>query len=134
VAVATYRVLYADVDQMGVMYYANYFKLFERGRAECIRGLGVSYRRIEEGGVILPVTEAHCHYHGSARYDDLLHIETHLARVRRASVRFEYLVFRDDSRAERLAEGYTVHACFSASDRRVIRLPDWLKGILMQGD
>ena len=69
-----YRVCYADTDQMGVVYYANYFILFERARTELLRNNGLSYREIEEQGFMLPVLDAHAKYHRPARYDDLLDI------------------------------------------------------------
>ena len=69
-----YRVCYADTDQMGVVYYANYFILFERARTELLRQNGLSYRQIEEQGFMLPVLEAHAKYHRPALYDDLLDI------------------------------------------------------------
>lgn len=69
-----YRVCYADTDQMGVVYYANYFMLFERARTELLRLNGLSYKEIEEQGFMLPVLDAHAKYHRPARYDDLLDI------------------------------------------------------------
>ena len=69
-----YRVCYADTDQMGVVYYANYFMLFERARTELLRLNGLSYRQIEEQGFMLPVLDAHAKYHRPARYDDLLDV------------------------------------------------------------
>ena len=68
----TYRVPYADTDQMGVVYYANYFEYFERGRTEMLRSVGAPYSVLEQEGAFLPVIEAHCDYFGSAKYDDLL--------------------------------------------------------------
>ena len=69
-----YRVCYADTDQMGVVYYANYFMLFERARAELLRLNGLSYKQIEEQGFMLPVLDTHAKYHRPARYDDLLDV------------------------------------------------------------
>lgn len=69
-----YRVCYADTDQMGVVYYANYFMLFERARTELLRLNGLSYKEIEEQGFMLPVLDAHAKYHCPARYDDLLDV------------------------------------------------------------
>ena len=69
-----YRVCYADTDQMGVVYYANYFMLFERARTELLRLNGLSYKQIEEQGFMLPVLDAHAKYHRPARYDDLLDV------------------------------------------------------------
>ncbi|MEW6264183.1 MAG: thioesterase family protein [Thermodesulfobacteriota bacterium] len=126
----TYRVLYGDVDSMEVVYYGNYFRLFERGRAEFIRDLGLPYKEIETRGVMLPVIEAHGHYNGSARYDDLVLIETRVGFIRRASVRFDYEIFRGQDRLERLVDGYTVHACVDR-DRKIVRLPEFLVRLLL---
>ena len=119
----TYRVLYGDTDNMGVVYYGNYFRLFERGRSEFIRDLGLPYKDMEAAGYMLPVTKAFCHYHNAAKYDDLVLIETRVADISPASIRFEYELFRDPSRQERLVDGYTIHACLSAETRKVVRLP-----------
>jgi acyl-CoA thioester hydrolase len=115
------RVRYADTDQMGFAYYANYLRWFEVGRAELLRSQGLSYRAVEEAGVSLPVVEASCRYLRPARYDDLVAIETGVAELGRASVRFAYRVVRDDDGAL-LAHGHTVHA-FLGRDGRPVRPP-----------
>ena len=69
-SVTTLRVRYAETDQMGVVYYANYFVWFEVARADLLRSLGWTYREMEDAGVLLPVIEAHCEYRRPARYDD----------------------------------------------------------------
>jgi len=122
----TYRVIYGDVDAMGIVYYANYFRLFERGRGHLIRSLGLPYRQIEEQGFALPVTEAYCHYHASAAYDELLALRTEITGIRRASLRFDYEVFRDgEEHLKPLATGHTVHACVNR-DNRIVRVPDFI--------
>src|SRR5512144_1043480 len=114
------RVIYGDTDQMGVAYYANYLRWFEAGRNEYIRARGLTYREVEERfRLMLPVAEAHVAYRSPARYDDLVAVETSVADVRRASVRFEYRIVRG---AEVLATGHTVHACVGL-DGRVQRMP-----------
>lgn len=125
-----YRILYGDTDAMDVVYYGNYFRLFERGRAEFIRDRGLTYKEIESKGVMLPVVQAYAHYFGSAQYDDLVLIETRLTQIRQASVRFDYDIFRDESREDRLVEGYTVHACVSP-DKKVIRVPRDMADMLL---
>lgn len=124
-----YRVLYGDVDAMNVMYYANYLRLFERGRAEYMRDRGLAYRALEEQGFVMPATEAHVHYYKSARYDDLLVIETRVTRVKRASIRFDYDIFRSEDGREKLADGWSVHACVTPAGK-VARLPDSLLELL----
>src|SRR5262249_30475789 len=105
------RVRYGDTDQMGFAYYGHYLRWFEIGRAEMLRSLGRSYRDVETAlGVRLPVLEARCRYHQPARYDDRVTIETGVAELRRASVRFAYRILREET-GERLAEGFTEH-CF----------------------
>jgi acyl-CoA thioester hydrolase len=117
------RVIYGDTDQMAVAYYANYLRWFEAGRNEFIRERGLTYREVEERfQLMLPVAEAHVAYRSPARYDDLVGVETSLAEVRRASVRFAYRIVRGD---EVLATGHTVHAC-TGLDGRVRRMPEEL--------
>jgi len=125
----SYRVLYGDVDSMGVVYYGNYFRLFERGRAELLRQRGLGYKEVEERGFILPVTETRCHYYQSARYDDLLLIETRVGLIKRASVRFEYEIFRGMEDRDRLVTGFTLHACLNPSGK-IVRLPEFLLQVL----
>ena len=120
------RVRYGDTDQMGFAYYAHYLGWFEIGRAEMMRSLGVTYRSIEERGILLPVLEAWCRYRDPARYDDLLVIETGVLERGRASVRFGYRVVRD---GQPLAHGGTEH-CFMSPDGRPVRPPGFLIELL----
>jgi acyl-CoA thioester hydrolase len=103
------RVIYGDTDQMGVVYYGNYLRFFEAARSDFLREKGARWRDVERThGVYLPVIEAKVNYKRPAFYDDMLFIETALAELGRASLRFEYKVLRGD---ELLATGHTVHAC-----------------------
>lgn len=76
--ISSYRVRYADVDQMGYMYYGNYSKLYEIGRVEALRNLGVRYRDMEQNGIWMPVYENHSKYIKPAKYDELLEINCKL--------------------------------------------------------
>lgn len=104
------RVIYGDTDQMGVVYYANYFRYFELSRSEFFRSLGGSYVELEKQGFGLPVVEANARYRSPAKYEDVILIEVKLAELKRASMRFEYVVRREANRDE-LVSGHTVHAC-----------------------
>jgi acyl-CoA thioester hydrolase len=104
------RVIYGDTDQMGVVYYANYFRYFELSRSEFFRTLGGSYVELEKQGFGLPVVDAGARYRAPARYDDVIDIEVRLSELNRASVRFEYVVRREATQEE-LTTGHTVHAC-----------------------
>ncbi len=75
------RVRYAETDQMNVVYYGNYAQYFEVARAEAIRELGLTYKEMEEMGIIMPVVEMHTKYLRSARYDDLITIKTELREL-----------------------------------------------------
>ena len=125
------RVIYGDTDQMGVVYYANYLRYFELGRAEFLRAKGARYRDVEtEHRLLLPVAEAHVEYKASARYDDLLTVETSLTVLKRVTVRFDYRVVRDGTL---LASGHTVHACLDP-DGRMKRMPEELARIMRAGE
>ncbi|HET6168861.1 MAG TPA: thioesterase family protein [Terracidiphilus sp.] len=108
------RVRYAETDQMGIVYYANYLVWFELGRVELLRSLGLAYSQLEkEHECILPVVEATCRYRAPARYDDEILIETRPALLRGSVIKFAYQIWRAASHGgeERklLAEGETVH-------------------------
>ena len=70
------RVRYAETDQMGVVYHGNYAQYFEMGRVEWLRNLGISYKWMEDNGVMLPVVSLQMNYKKPARYDDLLTVKT----------------------------------------------------------
>jgi acyl-CoA thioester hydrolase len=88
----TLRVRYAETDQMGVVYHANYLAWCEVGRTEYVRGAGMSYREMESAGVGLAVVDASLRFHGAARYDDEVRIETRLTRVGSRLITFEYVI------------------------------------------
>ncbi len=124
-SVSHVRVRYAETDQMGVVYYANYFVWFEVGRTDLLRGAGWTYREMEAGGVSLPVIEAHCDFKQAARYDDDLEIRTAGSLVSAVRVAFSYEVVRPaDSLL--VATGRTMHASIDRAGRPC-RLPDRVK-------
>jgi acyl-CoA thioester hydrolase len=107
------RVRYAETDQMGIVYYANYLVWFELGRVELLRSLGLAYSQLEkEHECILPVVEATCRYRSPAKYDDEILIETRPAMLRGFVLKFAYRILRkgvDGAEPVLLAEGETVH-------------------------
>lgn len=117
------RVIYGDTDSGGVVYYANYLRFFEAGRTEILRSHDASYRELEEQGYILPVVECHTRYKASARYDDLLIVETSVQDVKKMSCRFNHRITRaNDQRL--LVKGYTIHACVDLQGK-LTRFPDY---------
>ena len=105
----TVRVRYAETDQMGVVYHANYLIWFEVGRVELMRALGIEYKRMEiEDDCHIVVVDVRCRYHASARYDEVLRVRTRIAESRNRTIRFSYEVLRDSDQAL-LAPGETLH-------------------------
>ena len=101
-----FRVRYAETDQMGVVYHANYLVWCELGRTEFIRTLGVTYAELERQGVQLAVSEASIRFHAGARYDDMIRVATTLSSVRSRMVTFDYDV-REVESGKRLVTAQT---------------------------
>lgn len=122
------RVRYAETDQMGFAYHANYLAWFEVGRCEWLRSLGSSYRDMEtRDGIMLPVIEAHCEYRHPARYDDELEIRAGGELVSLVRVRFQYEVLRVCDGVH-VAGGYTLHASTDLGGRPK-RLPSSVRAL-----
>jgi len=115
------RVRYAETDQMGVVYYANYFVWFEVGRTDLLRDAGWTYRDMEVDGFALPVIEAQCSYRESAKYDDEIEVRTSGAMMSPIRVQFTYEVVRTADAAT-LATGSTLHATLDRNGKPC-RLP-----------
>ncbi len=98
------RVRYAETDQMGIVYYGHYATYFEVARVEAMRALGMSYRSIEESGILMPVTDFHIHYKKPGRYDELLRIETRIEEIPSIRIRFHYSTFNEMNEALNTAE------------------------------
>jgi acyl-CoA thioester hydrolase len=118
----TVRVRYAETDQMGVVYYANYFVWFEVARGELLRDHGWTYREMEGTGVMLPVIDARCEYLRPARYDDEIEIRTEGALMSPVRMSFTYEV-RANGRDGLVASGRTLHAAVDRNGRPC-RLPE----------
>jgi acyl-CoA thioester hydrolase len=123
----TLRVRYAETDQMGVVYYANYLVWFEVARADLLRSLGWTYREMEASGVRLPVIEAHCEYHHPARYDEEIEIRTEGRLCSPVRMEFRYDVMVKSS-GIRSASGRTLHAALR-EDGRPCRLPERVREV-----
>ena len=109
------RVRYAETDQMGVAYYSNYLVWFEVGRSELCRRRGFSYAKLESLGYKLVVTDVHCRYRNSARYDEVVTIRTWLKGLNKRMVTFGYQILRkDQGKEEMIAEGETKHLCLDS--------------------
>jgi acyl-CoA thioester hydrolase len=110
------RVRYAETDQMGVAYYANYLVWFEVGRAEFCRKKGFRYADLEALGYRLVVSDVHCRYRSSAKYDETIIIRTGLKLLNKRLITFGYQVLRMDGN-EVIAEGETQHICVDSKGK-----------------
>ena len=122
--VTEYRVIYADIDSMGVVYYAHYLDWFERGRTEFFREIGLPYTEVVMHGIVTPVSEVHCKYHKSAHYDDVVQIETSVSSFKRVTIVFNYEIYKKDDRTL-LVSGYTKHG-FLDLHGKIVKIPEFI--------
>jgi len=118
------RVRYAETDQMGVVYHGNYAQYFEMGRVEWLRKLGVSYKWMEENGVMLPVVSLTMNYKKPARYDDLLTVKTILKNQTSVKIEFEYEIKNESG--ELLTTGYSMLVFVDMKTGRPILPPEYV--------
>ena len=122
------RVRYGETDQMGYVYYGNYPLYYEVGRTEMLRSLGLTYRAMEEEGVLLPVNSMNIKYIEPARYDDLLTLRVILKELPTAKIHFFYEIFNEQNRL--LNTGETILVFVDAQNRRPRRAPKSLMDAL----
>lgn len=124
------RVRYAETDQMGVVYHGNYAQYFEMGRVEWLRNLGVSYKWMENNGVMLPLVSLSMNYKKPARYDDLLTIKTIFKSQTSVKIEFDYEIYNESK--ELLTTGNSVLVFVDTKTGRPILPPEYIKELLEQ--
>ncbi len=92
----SFRVRYSETDQMGVVYHGRYAEYLEVGRVEWLRSLGISYKKLEDDGIFLPVIHLQIQYKKSAKYDDLLTVETYLKDKPLVRINFDYKIYNEN--------------------------------------
>lgn len=128
-SVTRIRVRYAETDQMGVVYYANYLVWMEVARVDYCQAAGFRYKDLEVGhGILLAVTEAACRYLTPARYDEEVEIVTTISRAHRRAITFHYEM-RSAATGVLIARGHTSHM-FLNRDLRPASLPEKFRGML----
>lgn len=119
------RVRYGETDQMGYLYYGHYALYFEVGRTDAIRGLGITYKQIEESGVFMPVAEMNVKYIRPAMYDDLITVKTILPELPAGhKLPFHSELYNEDGQL--LNKGITTLVFFNAEKKAVTKMPDML--------
>jgi len=128
----SFRVRYGETDQMGVVYHGNYAQYLEMGRVEWLRALGISYKSMEENGIILPVISLQLKFIKSAVYDDLITVVTKLKKTPSVRIEFDYEIYNEA--AELLVEANTVLAFVNVKTNRPVKCPDYLMNKLQNND
>jgi len=121
----TTRVRYAETDQMGVVYHGNYAIYFEVGRVEWLRNIGISYRWMEENGIMLPVVSLTINYKKPAKYDDLLTVKTIFKSQTSVKIEFEYEIYNQNN--ELLTTGHSTLVFINTKTNRPTIPPNYLR-------
>ena len=119
-----FRVRYGETDQMGFVYYGNYAQYFEMGRTEWLRKLGITYKKMEEDGIMLPVMNLNINYLKPAKYDDLLTLKTILIKIPSAKIEFSYEVFNEEN--ELLTTANTTLVFVNMKTNKPTRAPEYV--------
>lgn len=119
-----FRVRYGETDQMSFVYHGNYAQYFEMGRIEWLRKLGISYKNMEESGIMLPVISLNTNYIKPAKYDDLLTLKTTLANKPLVKIKFEFEVYNENS--ELLTTANATLAFINSTTKKPTRAPEYL--------
>lgn len=124
----TFRVRYAETDQMGTYYHARALEWFEVGRSELSEAMGLPYLEWEKRGIFLPVIECHVKFQGRARYHDLLRMTVSVEPEGRTRLKFSNTVVQAESGAK-VCAGWTMHALLNTKGFPQ-RIPDWVKELI----
>ncbi len=122
------RVRYSETDQMGVVYHGNYAQYFEMGRVEWLRNMGISYKWMEENGIMLPVVSLTMNYKKPARYDDELTIKTTMIKLSAVKIEFDYEIHNEKN--ELLTTGYSVLVFVDMKTGRPTSPPNYILDLL----
>ena len=122
------RVRYSETDQMGVVYHGNYAQYFEMGRVDWLRNMGISYKWMEENGIMLPVVSLTMNYKKPARYDDELTIKTTMIRLSAVKIEFDYEIHNEKN--ELLTTGYSVLVFVDMKTGRPTSPPNYILDLL----
>ena len=118
------RVRYGETDQMGVVYHGNYAQYLEIGRIEWLRSFGISYQKMEDEGILLPVKSLSLNFKKSAVYDEVINVKTKLNKLPNASIEFDYELTNENG--ELLSTGNTVLVFVNKKTMRPTRCPQYL--------
>ena len=118
------RVRYGETDQMGVVYHGNYASYFEIARTEWLRNLGVTYKKLENKGIMLPVISLFFNFIKSAKYDDVLTITVILKKKPLVKIEFDYEIY--NQKKEKISVGNSVLAFMDMKTNKPLRCPNYI--------
>ncbi|MEN9743532.1 MAG: hypothetical protein RLZZ65_1337 [Bacteroidota bacterium] len=118
------RVRYSETDQMGYCYYGNYAAFFEVARVEALREKGISYKALEESGILLPVTHFEIRYFQAAKYDELLEIKTQITLLKGVRIAFAYQTYNEQGTL--LNEATTELVFVQAATQKPMAIPTFI--------
>ena len=118
------RVRYGETDQMGVVYHGNYATYFEVARTEWLRDLGITYKDMENSGIMLPVISLFFNFVKSAKYDDVLTIYVFLKKRPLVKIEFDYEIF--NQKKEKISTGNSILAFMDMKTNKPIKCPDYI--------
>ena len=124
------RVRYAETDRMGYCYYGNFAAYFEVARVEALRELGVTYKQLEDDGIILPVLDYQIRYFLPAYYDEVLRIETNIEEVKGARIFFSYKTFNEKN--EQLNQSTSTLVFVDFNSKKPMNPPAYLVDIMRE--
>ncbi|RTE52549.1 acyl-CoA thioesterase [Arenibacter aquaticus] len=120
----SFRVRYGETDQMGVVYHGNYAQYLEMGRVEWLRSMGISYKAMEENGIMLPVISLNIKFKKSAVYDDLITVTTYIKKKPMVKIEFDYEIRNQEG--DLLIEANTVLAFMDMKSNKPVKCPDYI--------
>jgi len=123
-----FRVRYSETDQMQYVYYGNYAAYYEVGRVEALRKLGMTYKDLENSGIMMPVLETHSYYHQPARYDELLTIKITIPQLPLVKIKFQYEIYTENG--EKIHSGETTLAFIKTRTGKPTKMPEQMKQLL----
>jgi len=122
------RVRYGETDQMGVVHHGNYALYLEMGRIEWLRKLGISYKEMEENGIMLPVVSMTLNFKKPAHYDDLINVKTQLKNRPSAKIEFEFEI--TDENGLMITSANVILAFIDMKTKRPVRAPQYILDII----
>ena len=124
------RVQYYETDQMGVVHHSNYIRYFEIGRTEMMRHIGLSYKEVENSGIVMPIVGIEVHYFYPAHYDEIICVKSFIKEIPKVRMTVYYEIYNEQKKL--LANGNTTLAFLNKKTGRPQRAPETMVNLFLQ--